>query len=117
MSDTPALSKEQRIWQVCQLVPAGKVVSYGQLADLAGLPGRARLAGKALRLTPDTLTLPWHRVVNAAGKISLPPGSPGFQEQQYRLREEGVMVRNGRVKMSEYQWQPDLAELLWQLPF
>ncbi len=95
--------------------PPGRVVSYGQLADLAGLPGRARLVGKVLRETDKVL--PWHRVLGAAGTISLPKGSAGFDKQAGLLQEEGVPVIGGRVRMREWQWQPDLAELLFLVPF
>ena len=67
--------------------PTGRVVSYGQVADLAGLPGRARLVGKVLRETDKVL--PWHRVLGAAGTISLPKGSAGFDKQAGLLQEEG----------------------------
>ncbi|MBY5920063.1 MGMT family protein [Ferrimonas balearica] len=106
-----------RIWNTLERVPYGRVVSYGQLADLAGLPGRARLAARALRLAPAERQLPWYRVIGASGKISIPKDSPGYREQMMRLRNEGVEVNNGRVALSLYQWQPDLAELLWQLDY
>nr|WP_237332856.1 MGMT family protein [Zobellella iuensis] len=93
------------------LVPRGKVVSYGQLADLAGLPGRARLVGRILR-TQDTGALPWHRVVAASGRISLPKGSEGWHEQRHRLQQEGILVKGDRVSMKQHQWQPDLAAML-----
>lgn len=117
MMDPPktGLSKVARIEAILALIPAGRVVSYGQVADLAGLPGRARLVGKVLRETDKTL--PWHRVLGAGGKISLPKGSAGFDEQTGRLQEEGVPVVGGRVRMREWQWQPDLAELLFLIPF
>jgi methylated-DNA-protein-cysteine methyltransferase-like protein len=116
MAPSPAtLSKAARIEAILALIPAGRVVSYGQVADLAGLPGRARLVGKVLRETDKTL--PWHRVLGAGGKISLPKGSAGFDEQTGRLQEEGVPVVGGRVRMREWQWQPDLAELLFLIPF
>ncbi|MFM4704194.1 MGMT family protein [Aeromonas bivalvium] len=108
-------SKQARIEAILALIPEGKVVSYGQVADLAGLPGRARLVGKVLRETDKVL--PWHRVLGAGGKISLPKGSKGFDEQTRRLQQEGVPVIKGRVRMQEWQWQPDLAELLFLLPF
>ena len=73
------LNKVARIEAILALIPAGRVVSYGQVADLAGLPGRARLVGKVLRETDKTL--PWHRVLGAGGAISLPKGSVGFDEQ------------------------------------
>lgn len=117
MSITAPLStnKVARIEAIIALIPPGKVASYGQVADLAGLPGRARLVGKVLRETDKVL--PWHRVLGAAGTISLPKGSPGFAEQTGRLQQEGVVVIGGRVRMKEWQWQPDLAELLFLLPF
>ncbi len=117
MSMTAPLStnKVARIEAIIALIPPGKVASYGQVADLAGLPGRARLVGKVLRETDKVL--PWHRVIGASGTISLPKGSNGFAEQTGRLQEEGVVVTGGRVRMREWQWQPDLAELLFLLPF
>ncbi|ELM3615495.1 MAG: MGMT family protein [Aeromonas sobria] len=116
MESSPApLNKVTRIEAILALIPTGKVASYGQVADLAGLPGRARLVGKVLRETDKVL--PWHRVLGAAGTISLPKGSQGFAEQTGRLQQEGVPVIGGRVRMKEWQWQPDLAELLFLLPF
>ena len=111
----PILDKKARIEAILALIPLGRVVSYGQVADLAGLPGRARLVGKVLRETDKTL--PWHRVLGACGTISLPKGSAGFDEQTGLLQQEGVPVVSGRVKMREWQWQPDLAELLFLIPF
>lgn len=111
----PPLDKRTRIEAIIALIPVGKVASYGQVADLAGLPGRARLVGKVLRETEKAL--PWHRVLGAAGNISLPKGSPGFMTQMGLLQEEGVVVIGGRVRMQVWQWQPDLAELLFLLPF
>ena len=111
----PSHEKVARIEAIIALIPAGKVVSYGQVADLAGLPGRARLVGKVLRETDKVL--PWHWVLGAAGTISLPKGSQGFAKQTGRLQQEGVVVIGGRVSMKEWQWQPDLAELLFLLPF
>ncbi|MCE9968658.1 MGMT family protein [Aeromonas salmonicida] len=116
MEPAPApLNKVARIEAILALIPPGKVVSYGQVADLAGLPGRARLVGKVLRETDKVL--PWHRVLGAGGTISLPKGSTGFMEQTGRLQQEGVPVIGRRVKMREWQWQPDLAELLFLIPF
>ena len=87
----------QRILATVDGVPRGKVASYGQIALEAGLPGRARLVGRMLgELTPGT-KLAWHRVVNAAGRISL-RGTAG-REQRRRLRAEGVHVdASGRVQ-------------------
>ncbi|WP_371186183.1 MGMT family protein [Thalassotalea maritima] len=105
----------QKIWQTVQAIPLGKVATYGQVADLAGLPGRARLVGKALAKAPVTLALPWHRVINAQGLISLPENSPCFNEQKGLLQQENVVVINGRIKLAHFQWQPSLSELLFTL--
>jgi methylated-DNA-protein-cysteine methyltransferase related protein len=93
-ADNPAL---QAIWHVVSEIPRGRVSTYGAVARAAGLPGRARQAGAALRLAPRELHLPWHRVVGAGGHIVFPPSSRQFREQARRLRAEGVRVRDGRV--------------------
>ena len=92
--DNPAL---QAIWDVVAQIGPGTVSTYGDVARAAGLPGRARQAGYALKHLPDDMHLPWHRVVGAGGKIVFPPGSSAFREQARRLRGEGVNVENGRV--------------------
>ncbi len=92
--DNPAL---QAIWDVVAQLPRGRVSTYGDVAREAGLPGRARQAGYALKHIPDGMHLPWHRVVGAGGKIVFPPSSSAYREQTRRLRSEGVKVENGRV--------------------
>ena len=94
IEENPAI---QAIWDVVAQIPFGTVSTYGDVARAAGLPGRARQTGYALKHTPDGLHLPWHRVVGAGGKIAFPPGSSAFREQARRLRGEGVKVENGRV--------------------
>lgn len=110
-----------QIWQTVQLIPLGKVACYGQIADLAGLPGRARLVGKALGYIPKSgwqgKTVPWYRVINSQGKISFPAGSDHFKKQRSCLQEEQIVVIGNRIKLSDFQWQPDLAELLFKLEF
>lgn len=110
-----------QIWQTIQLIPEGKVASYGQIADLAGLPGRARLVGKALGSVPESgwkgQPVPWYRVINAQGKISFPVGGENFERQKQCLQEEQVVVIGAKVQLKEFQWQPDLAELLFSLEF
>ena len=90
----------QAIWNVVARIPRGQVSSYGDVARAAGLPGRARLAGKALRLVPEDMNLPWHRVMGAGGRIVFPKGSRHFREQARLLRSEGVAVKDGRVAQS-----------------
>jgi methylated-DNA-protein-cysteine methyltransferase related protein len=92
--DNPAI---QEIWHVVGAIPRGQVTTYGAVAQAAGLPGRARLAGRALRLAPKAMHLPWHRVVGAGGRIVFPPTSLGHREQTRRLKAEKVIVKNGRV--------------------
>ena len=95
--DNPAL---QGIWHVVCAIPRGRVSSYGAVARAAGLPGRARQAGFALRVAPKALNLPWHRVVGAGGRIVFPKLSREHKEQARRLLAEGVSVENGRVARS-----------------
>ena len=103
----------QKIYAAIAAIPAGRVASYGQIAARAGLPGRSRLVGTALRETPDGLVLPWFRVLHADGSIALPRGSRGFREQTRRLRAEGVRVHNGRVPMTAFGLDADLDRALW----
>lgn len=90
----------ETIWQVVGSIPRGRVSTYGWVARAAGLPGRARLTGFALRVAPGELNLPWHRVVGAGGRIVFPGGSREHKEQARRLRAEGVPVTAGRVARS-----------------
>ena len=93
-ADNPAF---QEIWAVVGAIPRGSVSTYGAVARAAGLPGRARMAGRALRESPKEMKLPWHRVVGAGGKLVFPRTSLNFREQARRLRAEGVAVKAGRV--------------------
>jgi methylated-DNA-protein-cysteine methyltransferase-like protein len=95
--DNPAI---QAIWHVISRLPRGRVSTYGDIARAAGLPGRARQTGSALRLMPDDMHLPWHRVVGAGGRIAFPKGSRQHREQARLLRSEGVAVKDGRVAPS-----------------
>ncbi len=106
-----------RIQEVTRRIPAGRVANYGQVADLAGLPGRARMVGRALGGDTDRATLPWHRVLCADGRIAFPPDSAHFRTQRERLLAEGVLVENGRVNLRRYRWQPSLAELAFGMDF
>lgn len=87
----------QEIWNVVAAIPRGQVSTYGAVARAAGLPGRARLAGRALRESPKAMKLPWHRVVGAGGRIVFPRSALAHREQARRLRAEGVVVNEGRV--------------------
>jgi methylated-DNA-protein-cysteine methyltransferase-like protein len=100
------LTPEEKVYMVLATVPAGTVVSYGQVAELAGLPGAARMVGRILGKLPKETQLPWHRVINAAGRISLAVDSPGFKVQKARLQEEGVVLNDNRVSLKKFNWQP-----------
>ena len=96
----------RRIWSVVRRIPRGRVATYGQVAALAGLPGRARLAGYALHALPDGSPLPWHRVVGAGGRLSLARLDPGAAlTQRMRLEREGVEFdARWRVKLDSHTW-------------
>lgn len=98
--------RQQVLWQVLAAIPCGRVSSYGRLAELAGLGRGARLVGRWLGQLPDDTSLPWHRVLNSQGKLSLPADSPSGQEQYQRLTAEGVIIRHRRVNMARFGW-PD----------
>jgi methylated-DNA-protein-cysteine methyltransferase-like protein len=112
MKDDP----KHRIWRAVSRVPAGQVATYGQVAREAGLGRRARMVGRALRSLPAGSDVPWHRVVNAGGRISLPAGSDAGREQRARLEAEGIVFSEGRIDLSRFRWQPSLDELLWGPP-
>jgi methylated-DNA-protein-cysteine methyltransferase-like protein len=95
--ENPAL---EAIWHVVCAIPRGQASTYGAVARAAGLPGRARQAGFALRMAPKEMNLPWHRVVGAGGRIVFPKASREHGEQARRLRAEGIVVKNGRVQKS-----------------
>jgi methylated-DNA-protein-cysteine methyltransferase-like protein len=92
------LSAADKILAAVRAIPRGQVAGYGEVARRAGLPGRARLAARVLSGNTDP-KLPWHRVLRSDGRIAFPEGSKNFREQSQRLRAEGVVVSNGRVRM------------------
>ena len=104
--DEKKIFVESRVFTVLAAVPSGTVVTFGQLAKLAGLPNWARQVGHILGNLPRDTQLPWHRVINAAGKISLGEESQGFKKQKARLQREGIVFNNNRVSLKEYNWQP-----------
>jgi len=109
--------KIKRIWKTVAIIPAGKVASYGQIADLAGLPGRARLVGRALGLTPKSLSLPWYRVLKSNGQLAFNKDSQYAERQKEFLQQEDVVVINNRVNLKKFGWLPDLSELLMKLEY
>lgn len=104
------------VWQVVQGIPRGHVLTYGEVARLAGKGRWARRVSRAMRRAPKAAKLPWHRVVNAQGKISLPPDSRGFAEQKRRLENEGVVFADGRIDLDRYGYRGALDHLIWSDP-
>ena len=96
--------------------PRGHVLTYGEVARLAGRPNGARHVSQALRLAPRKLTLPWHRVINAQGKIAIPEGSSGYKKQKDRLESEGVVFLKGKIDLAQFGYQGVVDRLLWGEP-
>ncbi len=97
-----------KIYAVVARIPHGRVATYGQVAMYAGLPGRARLVGRALGGLPEGSKLPWHRVINARGEVS-PRGGLGLEEgfQRHLLEEEAVRFdARGRIDLDRFGWEP-----------
>lgn len=101
--DLPEAEPVTRLYQVLHAVPPGRVTTYGELAELAGLPRRARWVGRVLAGLPEGSRLPWHRVVRADGLVA---DRPGASRQRALLLAEGVMLKGNRVPMARYRWRP-----------
>ena len=99
-----APTPNERIWLIIAAIPYGHVTTYGQVAALAGLPNAARTVGRILSNLPTGTKLPWHRVVNARGEISL-TGAQATRQKKL-LVQEGVTVTRKRVSLAEFGWQP-----------
>jgi methylated-DNA-protein-cysteine methyltransferase-like protein len=101
-----AEARREALYLVLAQIPEGKVVSYGELAEMAGLGRAARWVGRTLSQLPDGSRLPWHRVIAAGGRLSLAAGTVSGAEQRARLRAEGVSILNERVDMRRHGWRP-----------
>ncbi|MGB7440754.1 MAG: MGMT family protein [Coleofasciculaceae cyanobacterium] len=103
------MSTYEDIYAIVRQIPPGKVATYGQVADLAKLYGKARLVGYALyRVDVHSSDIPWHRVINAKGEISHSSLRYGTDDLQRSLLEhEGInFSKEGKVNLSEYSWRP-----------
>lgn len=103
----PGTGTHERIYAAVRAIPRGRVSTYGSVARLAGLEGQARLVGYALAALRDGSSVPWHRVINAQGKLSLErAGSSSGTTQRLRLTREGVTVdAAGRVSLVRFGWK------------
>jgi len=96
-----------RIYAVVRRIPRGRVATYGQVAELAGLAGRARQVGYALHALPAGSTVPWQRVLNAAGGVSRRASPGGELTQRQLLEREGVRFdARGRARLAAVRWRP-----------
>lgn len=114
MSDLSAAElRRQRILAAVRAIPAGQVRGYGEVAQSAGYPRRARLVARLLAEADDP-ALPWHRVLRADRRIAFAPGSSGFREQRQRLLGEGVKVdEQGRVRAATVDSYAALDRQIW----
>jgi methylated-DNA-protein-cysteine methyltransferase related protein len=111
-NELPQVGFFENVWKVVLQIPRGKVASYGQIAALLGSPRAARTVGWAMNSTPDELDIPWHRVINSRGRISLNENEQGGNLQRLLLEQEGVKFNiKGFVDLDRYQWVPTKDEL------
>jgi methylated-DNA-protein-cysteine methyltransferase-like protein len=103
----------QDVWKVVSEIPSGHVLTYGEVARLSGMPRAARRVSQALRRAPRAMELPWHRVINAQGKISFPEDSSGWMQQKDKLENEGVVFLNGKVDLERFGYRGAVDRLLW----
>ncbi len=97
------MSRYEIIWKTVERIPYGRVATYGQIARVAGMESHARLVGYALHALPLGSTVPWHRVINSAGRISLP--GPAARRQKALLELEGIrLLPSGKINLRVYQW-------------
>jgi methylated-DNA-protein-cysteine methyltransferase related protein len=101
-------SRYTKFYAVIRRIPRGRVATYGQIARLAGFPGHARQVGYALFALKSSTAVPWQRVINAAGRISLRATS-GAISQRMLLEREGVRFVGDRVPLATFGWKPARA--------
>ena len=96
----------EKVIEIIKSIPAGKVMTYGQIAGVAGSPRAARQVVRILHSMSKKHRLPWHRVINAKGEIAL-QDDESFNEQRLNLAMEGIQVGlYGKVDLTKYQWHP-----------
>lgn len=106
----PPQTFTQDLIEIIRSIPPGNVATYGGIAALAGNPRAARQVSRVLHACSEKENLPWWRVVNRAGKISLKPGS-GYEEQKAFLAAEGIALDAAeRIDLARFLWKPDWME-------
>lgn len=97
----------KHVKEAIKQIPEGKVATYGQIASMSGNYRAARQVAWVLHSSSEKDNLPWHRVINGKGEISLPPGN-GFEEQKHRLQKEGVVFdKKNRINLERFLWDPE----------
>ncbi|MBT4096278.1 MAG: MGMT family protein [Gemmatimonadetes bacterium] len=102
-------SRWRRFYAIVERIPEGSVATYGQIAELAGLKGHARQVGYALAALSEARAddVPWHRVINAKGEVSVRTRSSGHRIQRKLLEAEGIEFHRERVNLSQCRWDPE----------
>ena len=98
------MSFHQKVINIIKSIPKGKVAPYGQIAAMAGDPRGARMVVRVLHTSTKKENLPWHRVVNSEGGISLKPGS-GYEVQKELLKKEGIIFKDDdSIDLKRFRW-------------
>jgi methylated-DNA-protein-cysteine methyltransferase-like protein len=99
-------SRYEKIWRAVRRIPAGRVATYGQIAELAGLDGQARQVGYALHHLPAASDVPWHRVINARGEVSARTSGDSHELQRILLEAEGIPFdARHRIDLAAFRWK------------
>ena len=99
------LFDKQKVYELLQTIPRGKVTTYGDIAKILGNKAWARAVGNALHDNPDGDNYPCYKVVNSEGKLSCAYAFGGLEEQKRRLEKDGIVVKNGRVDLARYRYR------------
>lgn len=98
----------ERVYSLCRKIPKGKVVTYGQLARLAGKPGAARAVGMFMQNNPDVPQTPCHRVIAADGSLHGYSAGDGLSTKHKMLQSEGVVFKGQKVDLTQSLWKTSL---------
>ena len=109
------MSTFEKIYEVVKTIPKGRVMTYGQIATLAGNPRWSRVVGYALHVNPTPGDIPCHRVVNRYGEVSKAFAFGGENRQITLLEEEGIAIEGNRVDLSQYQWKRITLEMMEEM--
>ena len=105
------LKFDKAIWKVVSAIESGRVMSYGQVARLAGFPRHARMVSKAM--ARSSVPLPWHRVIKSDSTLAFEVGSDAYHKQKDLLEKEGVKIIAAKVLPLYSDEGKDMDELLW----